>query len=112
MQQIRVILIVMILTISFTTIAAIVNEGANLLPHFLTPIIALTWQGQFNVDFACYLILTGIWVAWRGGFSRASGLTGLFAAVAGILFVAPLLIYYIHRAQSDPRRFLLGVHAG
>ena len=112
MQQIRVILIVMILTISFTTIAAIVNEGANLLPHLLTPIFALTWQGQFNVDFACYLILTGIWVAWRGGFSRASSVTGLIASVAGILFVAPLLIYYIHQAQSDPRRFLLGVHAG
>jgi hypothetical protein len=111
MTTFRYVLIAMTAIIVILTIAAIVNEGPNLLPHFIGPILALTWQGQFNVDFLTYLVLSGIWMAWRGGFTRASIALGVLAPPLGIFFFAPYLLYLIRKTEGDPRKLLLGVHA-
>ena len=111
MQNFRLVLIVMSLAIILVTIAALANEGANLVSPFLLPIVALTWQGQFNVDFTCYLILSGLWMAWRGGFTGGSIALGALAAPLGMFFFAPYLIYLIGKVSGDPRKLLLGVHA-
>ncbi|MEM7546536.1 MAG: hypothetical protein AAF367_13445 [Pseudomonadota bacterium] len=42
------------------------------------------WRGQFNLDFLVYLILSGLWVAWRGGFSGQSIALGFMASVLGM----------------------------
>lgn len=110
MAQFRLLLIAITVVIVVFTIAAIANDGWNLLPHFLGPIFALTWQGQFNVDFSTYLILSGVWMAWRGGFTGASIALGLLAPPLGMLFFAPYLIYLIGQSGGDPRKLLLGVH--
>lgn len=112
MAQFRLLLIAITVVIVVFTIAAVANDGWNLLPHFFGPIIALTWQGQFNVDFTTYLILSGVWMAWRGGFTGGSIALGLFAPPLGILFFAPYVIYLIGRSGGDPKKLLLGVHAG
>ncbi|MEJ8563219.1 hypothetical protein QTO30_19730 [Yoonia sp. GPGPB17] len=79
MAQFRMLLTVIAVVIVAFTIAAVANEGLNLLPHFFIPIFALTWQGQFNVDFTSYLILSGVWMAWRGGFTVGSITLGVLA---------------------------------
>lgn len=111
MNQIRNALIVMTVAIVFLTITAMIDGGLNLITPFFEPIIAMTWQGQFNFDFACYLVLSGIWMAWRGGFSGGSIALGVLAPPLGIFFLAPYLIYLIGKSNGDPRRLVLGVHA-
>ena len=110
MSQLRLFLMTITALIVVVTTAAIANDGLNLLPHFFGPIFALTWQGQFNVDFATYLILSGVWMAWRGGFTVGSIALGILAPPLGILFFAPYLIYLIGRSGGDPKKLLLGVN--
>lgn len=111
MSQFRVLLIGLTAVMILMTLAAVVTEGINLVTPFLSPIFALSWQGQFNVDFACYLILSGVWMAWRGGFSRASTTLGIAMPALGMLFFAPYLIYLIAQSGGDVKSVLLGVHA-
>lgn len=111
MTGLRYALIAMSVLIVAFTVAAIANGGVNLITPFLTPIVALSWQGQFNIDFACYLVLSGIWMAWRRGFSSGSIALGILAPPFGILFFAPYLIYLVGKSNGDPRQLLLGVHA-
>lgn len=51
------------------TVAIAADTGAlrgwNFMPVFFRDIIALTWPGQFNLDFSCLLSLSGLWLAWR-----------------------------------------------
>ena len=111
MQPLRRLLIAMTGVIVVLTLVVVVQEGPNLLPAFLGPILGLTWQGLFNADFACYLVLSGVWMAWRGGFTRASIALGILAPPLGVLFFAPYLIYLMGQAGGDPKGVLLGVHA-
>ena len=104
-------LIAMTALIVVFTVAAVANGGINLVTPFLTPILALSWQGQFNIDFTCYLVLSGIWMAWRGGFTKGSIALGILAPPLGILFFAPYLLYLVGTSNGDPRLLLLGVHA-
>ena len=64
--------------VSLTSIVGIVlvytglvgaTQGWNFMPVFFQYIIAMTWPGQFNLDFSCLLILSGLWLAWRHQFS-------------------------------------------
>lgn len=107
MTRLRYTLIAMAVLIVVFTVAAIADGGINL----ITPILSLSWQGQFNIDFTCYLVLSGIWMAWRGGFSSGSVALGTLTPPLGILFFAPYLLYLVGKSNGDPRRFLLGVHA-
>ncbi len=109
MTAFRLLLAAMIAALTLLTVTAIAQDGMNLITPFLAPIFAGTWQGQFNADFACYLILSGVWMAWRGGFSRGSVALGLLAPPLGILFFAPYLLWLLHQSGGDPRRVLLGV---
>lgn len=111
MNGLRYTLIAMTVLIVPFTVAATANGGINLITPFLTPVVALSWQGQFNIDFACYLVLSGIWMAWRGGFSSGSIALGILAPPLGILFFAPYLIYLVGKSNGNPRQLLLGVHA-
>ncbi len=112
MIHFRQLLIAITAVIVLFTLAAVLNEGLNLLPHFFDPILALTWQGQFNVDFSTYLVLSGVWMAWRGGFTRNSIAIGVLTPPLGILFFAPYLLFLARKANGDPKTLLLGVHAG
>ena len=107
----RLLLIALTVAIAVLTVAAVANDGWSLLPHFFGPIFALTWQGQFNVDFTTYLILSGVWMAWRGGFTGSSIALGVLAPPLGILFLAPYLIFLIRQSEGDPKKLLLGVHS-
>ena len=77
----RILLIVIIIgIISYTGIVGF-NHGWNLLPIFFGDMSAMTWAGQFNFDFMCFLTLSGLWLAWRHHFSLSGfvhGCTGFF----------------------------------
>ena len=69
---------------------------------------AMTWPGQFNLDFMYMLTLSGIWVSWRHHFS-ASGLgLGLLALFGGSLFLSAYLLIVSLQAKGNINELLLG----
>jgi hypothetical protein len=112
MTPFRALLILFLLAVGGYTAVTIAGHGWNLLPDFFGAVSAFTWQGQFNLDFLTYLILSGLWTAWRGGFTAASIALGVVAAGLGILFLAAYLLVLDMRHRGDRRAMLLGVHAG
>ncbi len=108
MTLFRVLLIVMGVVLFVYTIAAVVNEGPNLFANTIPAVAEFGWQGQFHLDFATYLILSGLWVAWRHRFSAAGIVMGLIAANIGIIFLSAYILLASFKANGDMRRILLG----
>ena len=90
------------------TLFAIKNEGIDLISIFVKNILALNWSGQFNLDFLCYLLLSGFWIMWRYNFNSKSIITGFIAMVLGIIFFAPYLLWLIHKENGNLKRVLVG----
>lgn len=90
------------------TIIAISNDGFDLITPYLSDIFALNWSGQFNLDFAMYLVMSALWIAWRHDFSGAGLMLAAVASVGGMLFFAAYLLVQIGRADGDVERLLLG----
>jgi len=90
------------------TALVILNHGWNLLSIFFGDMAAMTWPGQFNLDFFGFLLLSGLWVSWRHQFSPAGLGLGLIAVFGGIGFLAPYLIYASLQANDDPKVLFLG----
>tara|TARA_R110002094_G_scaffold2207_5_gene9299 strand:+ start:920 stop:1261 length:342 start_codon:yes stop_codon:yes gene_type:complete len=111
MIYLRSLLLIFFAALSFYTAAVVLRDGVGLIPVFLAGLLSLTWQGQFNLDFAGYLALSGLWVAWRSGFTGAGITLGVIATFAGMLFFAPLALILMGRSGGDVRKLLLGVHA-
>jgi hypothetical protein len=111
MAALRVVLIAMTAIMFVLTVMAVANSGLDLFTPFIGPIFALNWQGQFNADFAMYLVLSGIWMAWRSGYNLGGTALAICTPALGILFFAPYLIYLIGKSDGDARKLLLGVHA-
>jgi len=104
----RLLLAVMIAVIVGYTGAVGIAHGWGLLPIFFGDILAMTWPGQFNVDFSCFLVLSGLWLAWRNHFTAGAWALGLLGAVAGIMLLAPYLLWISFVARGDMKVILLG----
>lgn len=96
----------LLLLLAFQTLALLVytafavhTDGPNLIAVFIGNVNALGWSGQFNLDFACYLVLSGLWIMHRGKFKPVSIATGLVAMVLGIVFFAPFLMYELLKGR-------------
>lgn len=87
---------------------AIKNEGWTLFTIFTNDITALNWNGQFNLDFSCYLTLSGIWIMWRNKFSISSIIFAVIATIIGIIVFAPYLLYLLTKEKGDLKKVLLG----
>ena len=90
------------------TLVTLTGHGLDFVNPFLSALQALDWAGQFNFDFLTYLILSAVWVAWRGCFSAASNCAALAALALGMSFFAPYLLYLSYR--HDLPELLLGEH--
>jgi len=90
------------------TFFAFQNEGANLFQVFISNISSMTWNGQFNLDFSCYLTLSGLWIMWRNKFNSISVLMGLAAMILGIIVFAPYLLYLLKTENGDLQKILIG----
>jgi hypothetical protein len=104
----KTILVVQTLGLLTYTFVAFQTEGANLFGEFFTNIKALTWSGQFNLDFLCYLTISGLWIMWRNKFSMKSILVGTVAMILGIIFFAPYILWLMNKEKGDLKSILVG----
>ena len=108
MSAFRILLIIFIVGILGFTGIVIFNHGWNLLPIFLGDMAAMTWPGQFNFDFLCFLTLSGLWLAWRHHFSLGGVILGVLGLFGGIMILAPYLLLASYKANGDMKILLLG----
>lgn len=108
MNAFRALLITIFSSIFVYTAVVVAEHGMGLLPIFFRDIAAMGWPGQFNFDFLGFLILSGLWLAWRHHFSPL----GLGLGVLGFFGGAPVLTAYLlwasFAAKGDIRVMLLG----
>ncbi len=104
----KVLLISQSVLVFVYTILAFKNDGTDLLSIFLSNIQSLNWNGQFNIDFSCYLVLSGLWIAWRNKFTTFSILFGVFASILGIMALAPYLLYLMMKENGNLKRVMIG----
>ncbi|MEM6766857.1 MAG: hypothetical protein AAF655_18115 [Bacteroidota bacterium] len=105
------VLIIQFMAIVVYTLIVISRYGMDLFTPFFGDMLSLSWAGQFNFDFSCYLLLSAIWVSWRNRFTAKSFLLALIAAVFGIIFFAPYLLYLAIQAEGNMAKVLLGDRA-
>ena len=108
MRAFRIFLVMIIIGIVSMTGVVGFKHGWNLLPIFFGDMVSLTWPGQFNFDFMCFLLLSGLWLAWRHHFSPGGILLGLAGVFGGIMLLAPYLLVASYRADGDIKVLLLG----
>ena len=99
----------LVVILVYTSIVGL-NHGWNLMPIFFNDIAAMTWPGQFNLDFMTFLALSATWVAWRNGFSVAGFALAVLAFLGGMLFLSIYLLVLSFRTCGDIRKVMLGVH--
>lgn len=92
------------------SLSAFQKQGPNLFQFFIENIVAMDWNGQFNIDFICYLMLSGFWIIWRSKFTIISIFIGSLAMVLGIIFFAPYLMYLLHKSDGNLKLMFLGEH--
>jgi hypothetical protein len=98
----------MTLAVSIFTVLAFQREGAGLFQIFLGNMVAGGWNGQFNADFFCYLVLSGLWLMWRNHFRPAAILMGVAASILGIVVFAPYLLYLLYQEKGNLVKVLVG----
>lgn len=108
MTPFRLFLCVCLIAIGAYTSVTIARHGMGLLPIFFGDIATFTWRGQFNLDFLAMLTLSGLWVAWRGGFSPLSLALGLVAFFGGAPFLCLYLLLAGAKRPGDVAALLLG----
>jgi hypothetical protein len=104
----KTLLVIQSLGLLAYTFIAFQTEGATLFSVALNNLKSLTWSGQFNLDFLCYLTISGIWIMWRNKFSRISILVGTCAMILGIVFFAPYFLWLMNKENGDLKRVIVG----
>lgn len=108
MTAFRGLLVIMFAILAIYTTITISNHGMDLFGIFFGDMATMAWPGQFNLDFMGFLLLSGLWVSWRNGFSLPGLALGLVAFVGGIGFLAPYLLFVSIKTKGDMTAFFLG----
>lgn len=108
MVAFRVFLLVMFVAIAAFTAITTVNHGIDVLPIFFGDMMQMTWPGQFNFDFSCFLIMSGLWVSWRHNFTIGGTLLGIVATFGGALFLSLYLLVQTFLHDGDSAALMLG----
>lgn len=96
------------LVLAIYTGFVIAGHGLGLLPIFFGDIGRLTWPGQFNLDFLCFLILSALWTAWRNSFSVQGLALAVLAFFGGAGFLLPYLLILSFKERGSLPAILLG----
>lgn len=108
MNMFRVFLVVIFTCVIIYTAIVGVNHGWGLFPVFFGDMVAMSWPGQFNLDFMCFLMLSGLWLAWRHHFSPGGLALGVLGVFGGIVVLAPYLFVASLNANGDVKELFLG----
>ncbi|HAU68477.1 MAG: hypothetical protein P8I38_11450 [Arenicella sp.] len=108
MALFRTFLIVALVVLLVYTGVVMQNHGTDLFSVFFGDMAALTWAGQFNLDFMLMLMISGLWVAWRNQFSVSGMALGLLAFVGGAMFLTLYLLYLLSITKGDIKDLLVG----
>lgn len=108
MTLFRIFLVTIIAAVGVYTAIVIAHHGMGLYPIFFGDIAAMSWPGQFNLDFLCFLIMSGVWVAWRHAFSVGGLVLGFAAFNLGAPFLAAYLLVESYRNKGNSAAILLG----
>lgn len=104
----KTLLIIQALALIGYSIFAYNNEGWGLYTIFAENILDLGWNGQFNLDFMCYLLLSGLWIVWRNNYTASSILIATMAMVIGIMFFAPYVLSLLINEKGDLNKVIAG----
>ena len=107
----RSFLVVIWLVLTAYTAIVVSNHGMGLLPVFFGDIRAMTWPGQFNLDFLFMLSLSALWVSWRHRFSNVGLALGLLAFFGGASFLTVYLLILSIQSKGNMKEVLLGARA-
>jgi hypothetical protein len=108
MGPLRILLATIFIVVLGYTLVVGARHGWDLLPIFFANIGAMTWNGQFNVDFTGFLVLSATWVAWRHHFSGAGLALAIVAFFGGMLFLSAYLFVVATREHGSAAALLLG----
>jgi hypothetical protein len=108
MTAFRILLALMFAVLIVYTLIVGLSDGWNLLPIFFGDMAAMTWPGQFNLDFLGFLILSGLWTAWRHHFTPAGLGLGVVAVFGGMAFLLPYLLIVSLRNKGDMKAIMMG----
>ena len=108
MTALRILLVTVIAVVGVYTAIVIAEYGINLFPYFFGDMAAMTWAGQFNMDFLCFLVFSGTWLAWRHQFSPAGCAIGVGGFFLGAPYLSAYLLIQLGRTQGDVAALLLG----
>jgi hypothetical protein len=106
--SLKVLLFSLSIAVLVYTIFAFQKEGTVLFQLFFSNITSLNWNGQFNLDFSCYLTLSGFWIMWRNKFSSTSIVFGVVAMILGIVVFAPYILYLLKKENKDLEKVFIG----
>ena len=109
MNIFRLFLLIIALSVIGYTLPVIQSEGILiLLPTFFGEMNNLNWQGQFNLDFLTFLLMSAFWTAWRNKFTLRGNLLAIGAFFLGAPYLAIYLIYLSFVCEGDIKLMLLG----
>ena len=108
MTTFRLLLIVILISLSGYTAVVVASHGLNLLPVFFRDMAKMAWPGQFNFDFMCFLLLSATWVMWRNEFSPLGMVLGILAFFGGALFLSIYLLVLTFQDSQSIQRILIG----
>ena len=90
MTSFRLLLVAIIVIVGGYTAFVVVDHGWNFLQVYFNDIAKMEWPGQFNMDFAAFLILGSTWLMWRQNFHRLVCFLGLLFSHSARRFCAPI----------------------
>jgi hypothetical protein len=104
----RLFLVFVSVFVTVYTSFVINDHGWNLFPVFFGDILNMSWPGQFNLDFACFILLSCLWIAWRHKFSTIGIALGLLVIIGGSPYLATYILVESFRSNGDITSLLLG----
>ena len=90
------------------TYITIQGEGLTVFESAIGFVQSMRWEGQFTLDFSCYLLLSVLWILWRNKFEVKSILIAFAAGIIGIMVFAPYLLVLLFQEEGDMKKVLIG----
>ena len=112
MTTFRLLLVVQLVVLTIYTVIVGVDHGWNFFPAYFGVLALFDWPGQFTADFTIFLILAGLWTAWRGHFTGRAIARGFLAMGLGTGFIASYLLFLSWKERGDMPRMLVGDRIG